>query len=111
MDTAIRIMALKCEVEHIMELSDSPLFLLDKPESTMFTTDGALIYASTVAFSESIYLHPIPHHAFVALEITIEEILEHESLHLAMHSLGLLDESGKFDNLFSSVGDWKKVLK
>ncbi len=69
-----------------------------------------VVFASTVAFSNDVFLHPLPKAAFFIAEKYIEEIFEHEHLHLGMYRCGLIDTSRMFDNLFPQIGDLQ-ILK
>jgi len=89
---------------------DAPLAFLDRKPMTIEDKDGSFTYASTVAFSDTIFLHPIPQRAFPLLEQKIEEILAHESIHLAIYGLGFNNVSERFDNLFPFTGDWERVI-
>lgn len=86
---------------------DEPIVFLDRPE---IDKDGTFTFASTVAFSRSIYLRPIPRRGFPLIEKDIIEVLNHESLHVAIYSLGLANASRRLDNILPFVGDWDKML-
>jgi len=88
---------------------DSPICFLKETEP-LYDKDGSFAYASTVAFSKSIYLHAIPKIAFPLLIKGIEKILVHEQIHLALYALfeTNADISTKFDNLFPMLNDLEK---
>jgi hypothetical protein len=94
----------------IKEETDSSICFLKETEPSI-AKDGSFSYASTVAFSRSIYLHAIPQRAFPVLIDNIEKILVHEQIHLALYTVfpdDVFDVSGKFDNLFPMLNDLER---
>lgn len=91
--------------------TDSPIIFL-KETKPSYDKDGSFAYASTVAFSQSIYLHAIPKRAFPLAIDYIEKILVHEYIHLALYALfeNNVDVSVKFDNLFPRLNDLEKWI-
>jgi hypothetical protein len=80
---------------------------VDKTEDNNKISENHVVFASTVCFSNDVFLHPLPNKAFEVAERYIGEILEHEQLHLAMYRFGLVHESKSFDNLFPEIGDFQ----
>jgi hypothetical protein len=103
MDTAAQIV-------EVADNLDTPIYFLKAYGSNACDENGRFSYASTVAFSTTIFLHPIPKPAFNSAINGIEEILAHETIHIAIYQLGLEDESCKFDNICGNLGDWDKML-
>jgi len=89
---------------------DSPICFL-RETKPLIAKDGSFAYASTVAFSKSIYLRVIPQRAFSFLIDNIEKILVHEQIHLALYSLFEADVSVKFDNVFPCVNDLERWIE
>lgn len=98
----------------IEEEADNPICFLKETEPSI-AKDGSFPYASTVAFSRSIYLRVIPQRVFPVLIDDIEKILVHEQIHLALYALfpgDVYDVSNKFDNLFPMLNDlerWSEI--
>ena len=65
--------------------------------------------AGTLAFSDNIFLYPTPCWFEEKLESQIEEVVEHEWIHITLHHLQLYDESSKFDNICPLIGDLEKL--
>jgi hypothetical protein len=80
-------------------------------KSVVFKRSKCITYASTVAFSDLIYLVPIPKKYYKSLEANIEEILEHETLHVVMYKLGMVKESESLDKICPFLGDWEKITQ
>lgn len=80
-------------------------------KAVVFKRSKYIIYASTVAFSDLIYLVPIPKKYYNSLEANIEEILEHETLHVVMYKLGMVKESESLDKICPFLGDLEKITQ
>lgn len=85
------------------------LYIIQK--AMVFKKSKCITYASTVAFSDLIYFNPIPKKYYKTLEASIEEILEHETLHVVMYKLGMIRESEALDKICPYLGDWEKITK
>lgn len=86
--------------------TDSSLVFTDEHDPSI-DKDGSFAYASTIAFSQSIYLRSIPNGNFLEAVANIEKILIHEQIHLALYAL--FDDpsiSCQFDNLFPCLKDF-----
>ena len=92
------------------EVIDSPICLLKETKPSI-AKDGSFAYASTVAFSKSIYLRVVPQRTFSLFIDNIEKILVHEQIHLALYSLFEADVSVKFDNIFPCVNDLERWIE